>query len=331
MPLRRFLIIVTVLVLLAAAGTIGYQYVEGWTLLESLYMTVITLSTVGFREVQPLSAAGRVFTMFLILGGVFTYFYGALEVIRAIVSGEVRGAIGRQRMERSLAGLNNHLIVCGYGRMGRLVCEEFSALGLPFVAVEREPARLGDFHLPHGLALTGDATTDETLRQAGVERARALVTVVASDADNLFITMSARFINDKLFIVARAENEGAEKKLLRAGASRVISPYKTGGHRIAMAVVRPAVLDFIEVATRSAHLDLQIEEVEIAPASGLAGASLIDSRIRQNLGIIIVAIKKSGGRMVFNPESDVVLEAGDILITLGKRDQLDRLEALARG
>ena len=331
MQLRRFVITLMVLVLLAAIGTIGYQYVEGWTLLESLYMTVITLSTVGFGELHPLSAAGRGFTMLLILGGVFTFFYAASEVIRSVVSGEVRSAIGRQRMERSLAQLKDHLIICGFGRMGRLVCEQFSALRLPFVAIERDAARLADFRMPHGVPLIGDATSDETLRQAGVEHARALVSVVASDADNLFITMSARFLNDKLFIVARAENEGAEKKLVRAGASRVVSPYVTGGHRIAMAVVRPSVLDFIEVATRSEHLDLQMEEVEIAAGSSLAGATLVESKIRQNLGIIIVAIRKSGGRMVFNPESAVVLEPSDILITLGKRNQLDRLEALARG
>ena len=331
MPLRRFVFTLGALALLTGIGTAGYRLIEGWSVLDSLYMTVITLSTVGFMEIHPLSDAGHIFTMLLILGGVFTFLYGALEVIRSIVSGEVRGAIGRQRMERSLAELNNHLIVCGFGRMGRLVCEEFSALKLRFVAVEREAARLVDFNLAHGLALTGDATSDETLRKAGIERARALVSVVASDADNLFITMSARFLNDKLFIVARAENEAAEKKLLRAGASRVVSPYLTGGHRIAMAVVRPSVLDFIEVATRSAHLDLQMEEVEITAGSALAGQTLVESKIRQNLGIIIVAIRKSGGRMVFNPESDVALEPHDILITLGKRHQLDRLEKLALG
>jgi voltage-gated potassium channel len=176
----------------------------------------------------------------------------------------------------------------------------------------------------------GDATSDDVLKQAGVDRARSLVTVAASDADNLYIVMSARFLNDKLFIVARAEEEGAEKKLLRAGANRVVSPYSIGGQRVALAVLRPAVMDFIELATSKEHLELQIEETEIRPGSRLAGCALKDSQVRQDLGAIIVAIKKPDGRMLFNPAAEVVIEARDVLITMGHRQQLDRLEAMAR-
>jgi voltage-gated potassium channel len=186
-----------------------------------------------------------------------------------------------------------------------------------------------DFSIPHGIALVGDATSDEVLRRAGVERARGLVTAAASDADNLYVTISARFLSERLFIVARAEEEGAEKKLLRAGANRVVSPYVIGGQRVALAVLRPAVMDFIELATKKEHMELQIEEAEIEPGSRLAGVSLKDSQIRQDLGIIIVAIKKPDGKMVFNPAPETLLSAGDILITLGHRQQLDRLEALA--
>lgn len=318
-------------VILLVLGTLGYWAVEGWPLFDALYMTAITITTVGFLEVHPLSPAGRAFTIFLALGGVFTLFYAASELIRGVVSGEVRRAVGRQRMQRSLSGLNNHLVVCGYGRMGRLVCHEFSAHGLPFVLIDRSEELLRDFNLPHGIALTGDATSDEVLKRAGVERARGLVTVAASDADNLYITMSARFLNERLFIVARAENEEAEKKLVRAGASRVVSPYVIGGQRVAQAVLRPAVMDFIELATRSEHLELQIEETGVQPQSRLAGKSVRDSGLRRELGVIVVAIKKPDGRMQFNPDSDLRIEAGDVLITLGHRQQLDRLEQLARG
>jgi voltage-gated potassium channel len=314
---------------LIGIGTVGYHLIEGWSFFDALYMTVITLTTVGFLEVHDLSPAGRGFTMILCLSGVFTLFYAATEVIRTIVSGEVQDVLGRQRMERSLQELKDHLIVCGFGRMGRLVCREFSGQGLPFVVIDRRAEALEDFQIAHGIALHGDATSDEVLLRAGVQRARGLVTVAASDADNLYITMSARLLNPHLFIVARAEDERAEQKLLRAGASRVISPYVIGGARVAQAVLRPAVVDFIELATRTEHLELQIEETQVAPGSRLAGAVLKDSRLRQEMGIIIVAIKKQAGQMVFNPPPEVVLEAGDILITLGNRRQLDELEKLA--
>lgn len=330
MRLGRFLLTLGALVLLVIAGTLGYRVAEGWSLFDALYMTVITITTVGFMEVHPLSQAGRAFTIFLALGGVFTAFYAASEIIRVVVSGEVRSVLGRQRMERSLAELRNHFIVCGFGRMGRLVCQEFSKLGLPFVLIDRQGELLRNFKIPHGIALHGDATSDEILRRAGVERARGLVTAAASDADNLYITMSARFLSEKLFIVARAEEEGAEKKLLRAGASRVVSPYAIGGQRVAQAVLRPNVMDFIELATRSEHLELQIEETPIEDGSSLAGRKLMDSRIRQDLGIILVAIKKPDGKMVFNPAPELVIEAGDLLISLGHRQQLDRLEEMAR-
>ncbi len=232
-------------------------------------------------------------------------------------------------MESRLEKLSGHLVVCGFGRMGRLVAEEFAAAGLDFVVIDREARVLDGFDLPHGIPLVGDATADEVLRRAGVQRAHALVTAAASDADNLFVTLSARLINEKLLIVARAEGEGAELKLRRAGATRVVSPYTIGGHRVAQAVLRPNAMDFIELATRSQHLELQIEEVEIHSGSPLVGCSLKTSSIRSELGIIIVAIKKPGAGMVFNPASSAVLDAGDVLITLGHRQQLDRLDVMA--
>ena len=232
-------------------------------------------------------------------------------------------------MEHHLAKLSNHLVVCGFGRMGGLVCEEFSEARIPFVVIDRDPEVLADFSMPHGIPLVGDATADEVLKQAGVERARGLVTAAASDADNLYIAMSAHFINQDLFIVARAESEGAERKLLRAGANRVISPYSIGGHRVAQAVLRPNAMDFIELATRTAHLELQIEEIKLAATSRLVGATLKDSTIKSALGIIIVAIKRHDGRMLFNPDPETELGISDVLIALGHRQQLDQLEKMA--
>jgi voltage-gated potassium channel len=234
-------------------------------------------------------------------------------------------------VERSLTEIRDHMIVCGFGRMGRFVCHEFSAQGLAFVVVEKRGELLEEFSMPHGIPLHGDATTDEMLQRAGVQRARGLVAVAGSDADNLYITMSARLLNARLFIVSRAEEEGARQKLLRAGANQVVSPYVIGGHRVAQAVLRPNVVDFIELATRTEHLELQMEETQIGPGSRLTSATITGSGVRQELGIIIVAVKKASGTMIFNPPADAVLEAGDILITLGNRQQLDRLEEMASG
>ncbi|HEY3121938.1 MAG TPA: potassium channel protein [Vicinamibacteria bacterium] len=327
--LRWFVLTASVPVLLVVAGTVGYHAIEGWPLFDALYMTVITVTTVGFREVHALSGAGQAFTMLLALGGVFTLFYAATAIIRAIVTGELGGGLGRQRMERQLAEMDRHVVVCGYGRMGRLVCAEFATLKMPFVVIDPQPGVFEDFSLPAGVPLHGNATSEGVLKRAGVERAKTLVTAAASDADNLYITMSARLLSEKLFIVARAEGEEAEKKLMRAGANRVVSPYVIGGQRIAQAVLRPAVFDFIELATRSDYMELQLEEIEVRAGSALAGAMLKDTRVRQDLGIIIVAIKKPDGKMAFNPGPDGVLEPGDLLITLGHRDQLARLEALS--
>jgi voltage-gated potassium channel len=294
-------------------------------------MTVITLTTVGYEEVHPLSPAGRVFTILLLLGGVFTFFFTATEVVRAVVSGEVQDLLGRQRMERNLAEMKDHVIVCGYGRMGRFMCQEFSRNGYAFVLVDRKPESVKNLSLPGSVAFAGDASDDEVLKRAGISRARALVSVAGSDAENLYVTVSARLLNDKIFIVARAETEAAEVKLKRAGANRVVSPYALGGTRVAHAVLRPNVVDYLDLATASEFYDLQIEELVIRPGSRLDRLTLKDSRIHLELGIMVVAIKKSAGGMVFNPPGDARMEAGDTLTILGRRGEIDRLEERARG
>jgi voltage-gated potassium channel len=308
----------------------GYHFIEGWSLFDSLYMAIITLTTVGFAEVHPLGAAGRAFTMILSLGGIFTLFFAASEILRTWASGELRRLFGRQQMRKTMLRLKEHVIVCGYGRMGHLICEEFSRVSLPFVIIDNTETRLADFSLKGGVALFADATADETLKRAGIERARALVTVLPSDADNLFITMSARLLSDRVSIIARAEEEATAGKLVRAGASRVVSPYLIGGGRVVQAILQPAVLDFIEVATRSEHLELQLEEVVVLPQSRLAGKTIAASRLRADLNVIIVAIKRDGEGMTFNPPDDVVISGGETMVMLGARDQLTRVEEMAK-
>ena len=237
--------------LLIFVGMLGYMAIERWPPFDALYMAVITLTTIGFGEVHPLSDGGRAFTMGLALSGIFTMFFAASEVLRSWASGELQTLFGRRIQEQAMDRLENHLIVCGYGRMGRLVCREFSAAKVPYVVIDSSEASLAQFELEGGIALHGDATNDDCLRRAGIMRARALVTVVPADADNLFITMSARLLNEKLRIVARAEDDAASNKLLRAGATQVISPYVLGGARVAQAILRPNVHEFIDVTTRS--------------------------------------------------------------------------------
>ena len=330
---RRFILPLLVPLLLVAVGTVGYRLIEGpeWTWNDAAYMTVITLTTVGYGETHPLSPAGRSFTMFLCLGGVAMLAYVSTQIIRAVIDGELQAAFGRKTLERNLGQLQNHYIVCGYGRMGRMVCREFEANRLPYVVIDRDEKLAAEFGDGVGLFVAGDATADDVLHHAGVTRAKALVTVASSDADNLYITLSARVLNDKLFIVARAEEASAEEKLRRVGANQVVSPYVIGGHRVAHAVLRPAVVDFIELATRTDFVEIQIEEVKLRPGSPLVGKTLAACGLHREFGIMVVAIKKTDGSLNATPSGDVVLEANSILVAIGHRKQLDKLDELAAG
>lgn len=326
---RRIVFAATLPVMLVAAGTVGYHSLEGWGYFDSLYMTVHTLATVGFGETHPLSQNGRVFTIFLIMGGAFTMAAAVTSVIRSIVSGEVQRLLGRQRMERMLASVTNHVIVCGYGRMGRIICEELAQANQSFVVIDRNHDLIEHFPSRVGVALEGDATSDDMLKKAGIDRARALVSAVPHDADNLFITLSAKLLNERIFVVARAEDPASETKLTRAGANRVVAPYLLGGGRVVQAVLRPSVLDFIDLATRTQHIELQMEETFVRDGSVLIGKKLSESMTRENR-IIVVAIKRSSGNMEFNPGGETVLNTGDTLISLGHRRDIDRLEQMAQ-
>jgi voltage-gated potassium channel len=316
------------LVIVLVGGTLGYTLIEGWNPLDSLYMTVITITTVGYTEVRPLSGVGRGFTMVLILASVGMVAFIVVGLARIMVEGEVRKILGRRKLEKQIHNLRNHYIICGYGRIGSYICKELAERPLPFVVVERNPEVTQRIEEANYYYVNGDARDDETLKNAGIESAKCLVPAVASDADNLYITLTARALNPGLYILSRATDEKAEKKLLMAGANTVILPYLIGAHRMAMSLLRPTVVDFVEIAMHRKSLELQLEEIRVHDVDRLASTTLRDSGIRSDLDLIIVGIKKASGKMIYNPSSETHIEAGDTLITLGERKNLDRLEKL---
>ncbi len=330
-PKGRLKIGVFTLLLIIGMGVVGYYLLEGLELLDALYMTVITISTVGFREVGVLSPAGKIFTLFIIIFGVGTTLFVFGSATQLIVEGELRKFLGRRKVEKRIEKLRDHYIICGYGRIGKLICKELWKKSVPFVCIERNQESARRAEEEGYLCINGDATEEEILNAAGIQRARGLVSVLVSDSDNVFITLTARGLNPGLYVLARAEEEGTERKLRRAGADRVMSPHHIGGLRMAHAILKPAVVDFIEIATHSESIELQMEEISIGPKSSLAGANLRESGIRKALGTIIVAIKKASGSMVFNPPPEIRMEAGDVLIVLGEPDSLKKLEIMAGG
>jgi voltage-gated potassium channel len=309
-------------------GTLGYMLIEGWSLLDSLYMTIITLASVGYKEIHDLSTDGKIFTIILIIGGVGTVAYALTAGARIILEGELQDVFGRKRLEKKIKELKDHYIICGYGRMGKIICRELKEKNRKFLVIEKIPVTLSDKE--DMLLIQGDATRDEVLNKAGIEKAKGLVSVLPTDAENLFVVLSARGLNPYLSIVARASDEGSEQKLLRAGADKVVSPYYIGGLRIAHTVLKPAVVDFIEFATKSGNIDLQMEEVGIQEASRLSGLTLDECGIGRELGIIIVAIKKADGGLKFNPTFRSAIHAGDTLIALGETSKLKILEDMAK-
>lgn len=330
-PVRNLRLSLSILAAVIVAGTAGYALIEGWPLFDALYMTVITLATVGFKEVHDLSPQGKAFTISLIIFGVGVITYAAGSVIQFMVEGQLVQVVGRKKMEKQIAKLKDHYIVCGFGRIGQMICKEFQARPVPFVVVEKNPHLCERLTREGCLFVQGNATDDDTLLAAGIERARGLITAVTSDTDNVYITLTARGLNPQLYILARAGEEGAEVKLMRAGASKVISPYTIGAARMAHAILRPSVVDFIELATTRENLALQLEEIDVAPTSALVGKTLVTAGIRQTMGIIIVAIKQPDGHMLFNPVPATEINAGSVLIILGERLAITQLEQIAQG
>ena len=308
-------------------GTVGFHVIEGWGWFDSFYMVLITVTTIGYSETHPLSEAGRIFNVGVIIGGVGLLFLTIGALAQLLLEFELLNVFGRRRMEREIERLRDHYVICGAGRVGRSTARELAARPAPFVIIENSQAKL-DGLPPEWLSLVGDATQEATLRQANVGRARGLVAATTTDATNLYIVMTARGLNQGLKIIARASEEDAEKHLKTAGADAVISPYHFAGHRIAQSFLRPNVLDFLDSATVKIGVDLEIAEVQIGAASRYVGQSFRDSKMRHDFGLIVLAVKRDGD-MQFNPGPDDRIAAGDYLIAIGESAGLRKLEEAA--
>ena len=325
-PRRRLLWGVCALVIIIVAGAIGYVVIEGWSFIDALYMTIITVTTVGYAEVHPLTTAGRIFTIFLIIGGVSGALYTLSVIAGYIIEGHLGTTLGRRRMERTLAKLKEHFILCGYGRVGQEIARIFTEEGVPFVVIDKDQEGIATAEKDGYLYVLADATSDEGLKEAGIERARGLVVAVGSDADSVYITLSARGLRPDLFIEARASSSMAGAKLKKAGANRIIAPYSLGARRMAELALRPAVVDFIDTVIRSRGRDLQMENITVSHDSALAGLTVEETRHRTKAAIL--TISRKGGKLLVNPSIEETIEAGDRLITLGTKKQLAALEEI---
>ncbi len=307
------------------AGSVGY-FVLGFSPLDAVYQTVTTITTVGFREVRPLTQAGKIFTIALILAGVGTALYAFSVVIESLVEGHLRQMLGRRRMERDIARMSGHAIVCGWGRVGRSVCGYLAGQGTQVVVVDNNPDRVAA--VPHP-ALTGDVTDDDVLHKAGVMRARALVTAINTDAENVYVTLSARALRPDLVIIARARTEASEPKLLRAGATRVVNPQRIGGQRIAAAALQPNVVEFLDVVMHDGSLEFRLEEVAVHAGSRIAGRTLRETSVGEATGALVLAMRGRDGRFLTNPPTQTRIEAGHVLIAIGTERQLSALAGAA--
>ena len=325
---KRLLWLLTAFASILIVGTAGYMIIEGWPLLDAIYMTVTTITTVGYDEVHPLSTAGRVFSIILIIGGMGGAFYALYGVVEYILSGYFRTTMWRRRMKARIAELKNHFILCGYGKVGQEIARSFAEERVAFVVIDKNPDCAASFEQVGYLYLIGDATNDDVLKEAGIEQARGLVSAVDSDAENTYVTLSGRQLNPKLFIAARG-SEAAETKLRRAGADRIVSPHRIGGRRMAMLALRPAVVDFIDTVTYRKGRELQLENVDIGNTSPLSGMTI--GAARSQTGATVLAMRKKGGKLLANPSDDEILQEGDRLIVIGTRKRLADLEKALEG
>ncbi len=326
----RLSLAIVFLIGLLVLGTAGFHYIEGWAWFDGFYMALTTMATVGYGEIHPLSHIGRIFNSFLIVAAVIGAGFTIATFSQALLEFEIGKVFGRRRMEHELAKLSGHYIVCGAGRVGRTVARELRERGQKCVIIDKDPVRARWAEDEKFPVIVGNASSEEVLTKARIAQASGFVAAVNSDAENLYIILTARGFRSDLKIIARASEEEAISKLLRAGATQVISPYFFVGRRIAHLFLRPNVLDFIDTAFGNERLDIEIGEVKIPEQSMLVGKNLADSMIRQQAGVIVLAVKSTDGKMVFNPAADSVIHAGDCLIVIGGDERLKKLEALAK-
>ncbi len=328
----HFRIRYALLALLAAIifGTIGFHFIERWPLADSLYVTVQTLTTVGYGDQTPRSGMGRMFAVAVMLIGAGGVALAISTIVQSVVQSELVATFGQRRRSRRMSKLSNHFIICGSGRVGSHLVRDLLRTNESFVVIEQNQQRAAEFAQRGVNVLVSDATLDETLREARVEHARGLAACLPDDADNVYVVLTARDLNPNLRIVARAAEEQAEAKLLRAGANHVVAPTIIGGHRMAVALTKPAISEFMDSITAD-ELGLAFEQVEVDAASGLVGQELRATSIRSELDVVIISIRRQNGEMLFNPAGDEAIENGDILIAIGRADSLMKLNGLARG
>lgn len=320
------------ILLVILIGTTGFHVLERWSFLDCLYMTIITIFTVGFREVKELSPQGQVFTIFIILGGVGTAIFAFTKITEIAFEGGINKFLRRRRMEKKLENLKDHYIICGHGRMGKIVRERLEEENLPFVVIDNNEEKLEELKQTNRcLFIEGDATHEEILIKAGIKKARGLAALLASDADNLYLVLTVRLINPSLFILSKAMDEEAERKILQIGANKVVSPYKLSGLKIAQGLIRPTLVDFMDLIIRRKELSLFMEELVVKKDSKLANRNLTECDIRRTANVIVVAVKKPGEDIVFNPSPDIKIETGDILLVLGDIDAVNQFENVYLG
>ncbi|HSV12779.1 MAG TPA: potassium channel protein [Tepidisphaeraceae bacterium] len=325
---RRLVLILLAIVTTLLIGTVGFTVIERYPPFDAFYMTLTTMTTVGYMEIHPLSQAGRVFNSFLIFFGVTTIFIAIGAMTQTIIELEFGDAIGKRRNKRMIDKLKDHFIICGFGRVGRGAAAELQHAGVPFVVVDINPERVERAMLAGMLAANADSTRDETLRLVGIEKARGLVAALATDADNLFVLLSAKGLNPGIYVAARAAEEGAEEKMRRAGADAVFAPYSITGHRLAQSLLRPHVVQFLDFTTKAIGLDIAIEQIRVSESSEMASKSIKDLQLGRDFGVIVMAIRTSDGQMHFNPTAESTVQAGDHLIVMGSQEKLRALEVL---
>jgi len=323
-PERKLIISAVIVLILAVGGTVGFVTLERMNPLEGLYMTIITLSTVGFGEVRPFHTGGRIFAIVLIVFGVVTAGFTLSSLGQFIIEGQLRKIMGRRKMKSKIKNLSGHCIIAGFGRGGRQVAEAYVRRKQPFIVIEKENHAVNQLDAEGFLYVEGQATEDEALLTAGVERAKVLVSTLPDEADNVYLALTARHMNPSLHIICRADNPAGEKKLKRAGANYVVSPHVLGGMRMAMASIRPNVVDFIQM-TALGESGLGIEEVSIPEGCQFSGKTLVESNFKSEYGVTVIGIKKPDQKMIINPPSDAIVENGDILVLVGTSEQLERI------
>jgi len=325
---RRLLLIVLAIATTLTIGTIGFTFIAHYPVFDAFYMALTTMTTVGYMEIHPLDRAGRIFNSFLIAFGVTTIFIAIGAMTQTIIELEFGDALAKRRNKRMIDNLKDHFIVCGFGRVGRGAAAELKHASVPFIVVDINPERVERAMLAGMLAVAADSTRDETLRHVGIDRARGLVAALATDANNLFVLLSAKGLNPNIYVAARAAEEGAEEKMRRAGADAVFAPYSITGHRLAQSLLRPHVVQFLDFTTKDIGEDIAIEQLRIAEGSPVVSKSIKDMQIGRDLGVIVMAIRQASGAMLFNPTADTTVHAGDFLIVMGRQENLHTLEGL---